>query len=144
MSDHIEVALETRGINGEKTLFGTLIQEGVPARVRREVFAPFSLQWPSEGINILTEHRGKSVAVAFPKRETDGRLTIAIPATLPVLDAMAVNGDRLSIEFKSLKEYRTQGGIRTIENAFLSAGAFVHQPEYDTVTEVRKRKRRWL
>lgn len=143
--DSLNVKLETRQVNGAKTLYGTLIQEGRAASVRREIFAPYAMQWPAEGINILAEHRGTSVATAFPKRETDGRLTIAIPATEGVLNAMARAGEYLSVEFRALREKRTQGGIREIQNAFLSAAAFVNAPEYtQAVTEVRKRKRKWL
>ena len=133
----------------EPTLRGTMIQEGRAASGgRREVFAPGSVEWPSEGVGILTEHRGAIEARAQPIRQRDGRITLAARATEAIRQAVE-NGKRyMSVEFRALEERTTQGGVREVLRAFVDAAALVSNPEYDTTTaELRARGRRrrvWL
>ena len=48
---------------------------------RAEVFAPFSVVWPSDGIALRGEHRGLELARAVPTRDADGSLRIETRAT---------------------------------------------------------------
>lgn len=131
----------------EPTLRGTMIQEGRAASGgRREVFVPESVEWPSEGVGILTEHRGAIEARAHPIRQRDGRITLTARATEAIRQAVE-NGKRfMSVEFRALDERTTRGGVREVLRAFVDAAALVSAPEYDTTTaEVRERRRRvWL
>lgn len=128
-----------------KRVEGVIIQEGRAASERREVFAPGAVRWSSSGIDLLGGHGGKSVAVAFPVREPNGAISISVPATQPVRDAMSKYGSGLSVEFMALEERRTGGGIREITRAYVDAAAFVSSPEYTQAkAEIRKRRRRWI
>ena len=85
----------------------------------------------------------------MPSREPDGRIVIETRATPEVFAAVEQGGKRhLSIEFRSLRETRTAGGIREIQRAFVDAAALTTRPEYEqTMAEVRQRGRRarlWL
>lgn len=129
---------------GAKHVRGTILQEGRAASIRREIFAPGSVIWPASGINILSEHRGKSLGVSYPQRNTDGRITVDIPINSAVLETVRKR-PYMSVEFVALDESRTKGGIREIRSAIVDAAAFVAEPEYEqATTEIRKRKRRWL
>ena len=119
---------------------GVLLQEGRAARRRREVFAPGSVQWPTGGVGILTRHRGAPEVRAIPEREPDGRIVIEAPATDRIREAVASGRRFMSVEFRSMRERRTEGGIREILSAFVDAGALVQSPEYaQTTAEVRRR-----
>ena len=141
--------IEIRQVEGrEPELHGIVLQEGRAASERREIFTPGSVQWPSEGIAILPEHRGSVESRAQPVRESDGRLTIRARAT-DALRAAVQSGKRyMSVEFNALEERQTGGGIREITRALVSAAALVASPEYDmTAAEVRNKHRRewpWL
>lgn len=143
-TDRICIPTEYR--EGERTVHATVIQEGRVASVRREVFAPRSLQWDHSGIDILAGHEGESLAVAFPQRTRDLEIRVAIPATKKVLDARKQFGSHLSIEFLALEDRQNASGVREINRALLTAAAFVATPEYTQgVSEVRSRKvRKWL
>ena len=48
----------------------------------------------------------------------------------------------MSVEFRSVEERTTAGGVRELLRAVVDAAALVSSPEYDTTTaEVRKRAR---
>ena len=132
-------------------IVGTVIEQGRVAGDRPEVFAPGALQWPSNGIRLLSEHRGRQVMRVVP--EVDGT-AIKIDAQLPdsaigrevAREVRAGNKRGLSIEFHAMAESVVQG-VREIRSAFMDAAAVVTEGAYDQATvEVREKKRRrlWL
>ena len=132
---HGTVEIRERG----KTLYGTLVQEGRAARERRELFAPGSVYWPSEGVGIALEHRHTPVLAAMPRREADGRITIEARATSEIRSAVQSGRRFMSVEFFPKRENRTRGGIREILSALVDVVALVPDPEYATSAEVRQR-----
>ena len=59
------VPVEVREADDGPKLRGVVLQEGRAAQGgRAEVFAPFSVVWPSDGISLLGEHRGAELARA--------------------------------------------------------------------------------
>ena len=141
-------AVEIRESSGGPRLRGIVLQEGRAAQGgRAEVFAPMSAVWGADGIGILVEHRGKQEARAVPVRTARGDITIDVPATPAIVDAVRGGRNHLSVEFKPLAEIRTRGGVRELQRAFIDAAALVSEPEYaQAVAEVRSRSRgrRWL
>jgi len=132
--------VEIREAEGGQHLYGVLIQEGRAARRRREVFAPGSVQWPSDGVGILTRHHGDPETRAVPTREVDGRITLRVRATKAIREAVAAGRRFMSVEFHALRERRTEGGIREILRALVPDVALVASPEYgQTSAEVRRR-----
>ena len=150
----------TRGTHGESLcapielresetgpqLVGVLIQEGRVASVRREVFAPLSLVWGSEGVAVRAEHRGVEVTRAIPTRASNGEISIATPAPPALVAAYNEGRKFLSIEFHAVQETRNKSGVREIQQAFMPGAALVAEPEYTQATaEVRSKQRRvWL
>lgn len=131
----------------EPQLHGVMIQEGRAASGgRAEVFAPGSIEWPSQGVSVLTRHHGETETRGQVIRQRDGRLTLTARATEGIRDAVKSGKRFLSVEFKSLREQKTRGGVREVLRAFVDAAALVRQPEYQQATaEVRsRRKRAWL
>ena len=131
----------------EPTLRGVMLQEGRAASERREVFAPGAVEWPSNGVAILTEHRGAVETRAQVVRGRDGRLSVIGRATEAIQKAIEAGRRFLSVEFRSLQERTTKGGIREITRAYVDAAALVASPEYtQTSAEVRSQRRRriWL
>lgn len=127
----------------EPILRGTMLTEGRAASGgRREVFAPGSVEWPSEGVAVRTEHRGETETRAQVIRQRDGRLTITGRATEAIQDAIAAGRRFMSVEFLAREERTTSGGVREILRAFVDAAALTARPEYDTTAaEVRSRGR---
>lgn len=129
-------------------LHGVIVQEGRAASGgRSELFAPGSIQWPSSGIGILTEHNGEAQTRAFPHRTQDGKINIRATATDKIKAAIDSGKRFMSVEFRALEERTTKGGIREILSAFVQDAALVSSPEYDVTTaEIRTEKRRrvWL
>ena len=127
-------------------LHGVIVAEGRAASARLEVFSPLSIIWPSDGVAILTEHRGVEVARAIPSREQNGEIRIRARAT-PEIEKAYTTKRFMSIEFTSLSETTTASGIREVARAFVGAVAMVASPEYSmAVAEIRARNRRkvWL
>ena len=141
------VPVELRDADDGPRLAGTVLQEGrASAGGRAEVFAPLSVLWPSDGIKLLSEHFGTVLARAVPTRDADGSLRIETPAT-PEIRAAYETRRYFSIEFQSLKEVKTLGGVREIQRAFMESAALVADPEYVQATaEIRARSSRrvWL
>ena len=134
------IEIEIREQSGkEPTLFGTMIQEGrASVGGLRELFAPGAIEWPSEGVGIMTEHRGAIEVRGQVIRHRDGKLTLTARATDKIRKAVADGKRFMSVEFQALKERTTAGGIREIERALVSNAALVRQPEYgQTAAEVR-------
>lgn len=145
--DRLTAEVEVRASASGPMLRGTLIQEGrAAAGGRAELFTPNSLVWPSDGVAILAEHRGRELARAVPERQPDGRITIETRATDEIRRAIDVDGRRyLSIEFFAHRENRTAAAVREVLRATVDAAALVPDPEYvQAVAEVRaRRRRRW-
>ena len=121
------------------TLYGVVIQEGRAARQRREVFAPGSVEWPSEGMGVLLEHRGQREIRAIPTRDSEGVIRIEAPATPAIREAVEAGRRFMSVEFHSLEERTTAGGIREIRRAYVPDVALVEDPEYgQTAAELRR------
>lgn len=126
-----------QGVLG-RTLHGVMLQEGRAARMRREVFAPGSVRWPSNGVSVLLRHHGEPHVRAMPERQPDGRITIEAVATPSIREAVEGGRRHMSVEFHSLDEATTGGGIREIREALVPAVALVPDPEYtQTVAEIR-------
>ena len=131
--------VEIREAEDGPHLHGVLIQEGRAARRRREVFAPGSVEWPSDGVGILTRHHGEPQARAVPTREADGRIALRTRANDAIREAVEGGRRFMSVEFHSLRERRTAGGIREILRALVPDVALVADPEYSqTAAEVRR------
>ena len=140
------ITIEIRESGNE--LHGTILQEGRAASGgRAEVFAPGSVTWPADGVSISTEHRGEAQIKAFPHRDSQGRITIRARATDAIKAAIEAGKRYMSVEFRSLDERTTKGGVREILRALVEGAALVDSPEYDTTAaEVRDQRRRryWL
>ena len=137
-------AVEVRETEGrEPMLHGVMLTEGRAASGgRAEVFAPGSVQWPSEGVEIAPAHNAASEARAHPVRGSNGELTIRARATEALQAAVAAGARFMSVEFHALEERETAGGIREILRAMVLRAALVSNPEYDsTAAEVRARRR---
>ena len=139
--DTLHCPVEIREADNGPVLSGTILQEGRAAGGgRAELFSPFSVVWPSDGVALRAEHRGAELA-----RDADGSLRIETPATPEILAAYATR-KFFSVEFHALREVRTKGGIREIQRALVDAAALVLSAEYSQATaEVRSTRRRvWL
>ena len=62
----------------------------------------------------LTEHRGKVEAQGQVIRERDGRLTISARATEAIREAVKAGKRFMSVEFRSIEERTTAGGVREL------------------------------
>ena len=142
------IAIELREVEGQRRLHGCLLQEGRIASQRAELFAPGACQWPAEGVEIRTEHRGPSEARTLPTRQPDGSIVIDAAASPGMIAAVASGKRFMSVEFHALTETRNASDIREIQSALIVAGALTNDPEYtQTSAELRDRSRRrriWL
>lgn len=121
-----------------ESFHGVILTEGRAASGgRAEVFVPGSLVWPEAGISITDGHGGDRLASAVPAR-AEGEIRITAPATDSLRQAVAAGRKFMSIEFRSLSERQTRGGVREVLRAFVDVAALVSDPEYDTTrAEVR-------
>lgn len=138
----VRLNFEIREDGGD--LHGTIVQEGRAASGgRAEIFAPGSVQWPADGVAILTEHLGSAETRAYPHRDAMGRIKVRAKATDAIKRAIAAGKRFMSVEFRALEERQTPGGVREILRAFVSAAALVSSPEYDsTAAELRSKQTR--
>ena len=132
-------AAEIRAAEDGPQLHGIIITEGRAASGgRREVFTPGSVEWPAGGVGILLAHRAAPEIRAAAARESDGRIVVTAPATDAIREAVEAGRKFMSVEFHSLSERTTKGGVREILRAFVPDAALVSDPEYDTTrAEVR-------
>ena len=149
--NEIRCELELRETDrGPGILLGTILETGRIAGDRREVFTPGSVQFPSNGIRLLAEHRGRQVMRLTPVIEGS---SIRVEAQLPdnaigrEVAAEVRSGRKrgLSVEFTATQE-ATVSGVREIRGARVDAAAIVASPAYDQArVEVRQRgdRRRW-
>ena len=142
MTNTITSPVELREADGERRLHATIVQEGRAARGgRAELFAPNSIQWPSNGIAIKTVHLGQTETRAMPTRRPDGRIQVAVKATPGLLAAYEGGKRSMSIEFRSIQDDVTTAGVREIQGALLEGAALVASPEYGgTRVELRSRR----
>ena len=133
-------SVEIRQAEGrEPTLHGIMLQEGRAATGgRAELFAPQSVQWPADGVGVLTAHKADPEVRGQVVRHRDGRLEITAPAT-PAIVAAVDGGKRyMSVEFAAIADAVTKGGVREITRALVDAVALVANPEYaHTAAEYR-------
>ena len=137
-TNRVTFAIETRSSQTGPRLVGVALTEGIPADGgRAEVFQPGAVDWPSTGVALRTVHHGAEECRAIPTR--DGNvIRIDAPCT-PALHSAVQSGARyMSLEFHSVAEHRTAGGVRSIEKALMMGACVVREPEYlDTRVEVR-------
>ena len=139
------VEVEDRG-DGPGRIRGVILPLGRVAGDRREVFTPGSVSWPSNGVRLLAEHRGRQV-MRFTPIERRGNLEI--DERLPDTDvgrevAADIRSGRragLSVEFRALSDAVVQG-VREIRAALVDGAAVVKAGAYDqALAEVRARRR---
>lgn len=142
----MRIGCELRESGGE--FAGVILVEGRAASGgRAEVFAPLSVVWPDGGIRITDGHGGDHLADAAPRRGEAGRIEVRTEATGAIRAAVEAGRRWMSVEFHSLRERTTRGGVREILRALVDAAALTDAPEYDaTAAEVRgaRRRRAWL
>ena len=139
----IEIRESTEG----PRLYGVIVQEGRAATGgRSELFAPASIQWPSDGIGILLKHEAQPELRAIPERDAVGRISVTAGANPAIVEAITAGRKFMSVEFTALEERRTKAGVREIQRAMVWHAALVPDPEYDTAkVEIRTARRRvWL
>ena len=133
-------------------IVGTLIELGRVAGDRREVFTPGSVRFPSNGVRLLAEHRGRQVTRFEPVIDgSEIRIDHPLPDTAIGREVAAeIRGGRkraMSIEFHALEEAQVQG-VREVRGALIDAAAIVAAPAYQQArVEVRRRdgvRRLWL
>ena len=77
---------------------------------------------------------------AVPERRDLGQIFLEAPATPEIREAVETGRRYMSVEFHSLRERTTKGGVREILRALVPDVALVADPEYDsTAAEVRRR-----
>lgn len=135
MPDKLEIrcAVECRG-DGPGRIRGTILPLGRVASDRREVFAPGSVTFPSNGVALLAEHEGRQV-MRFTPIERRGNLEIDeqlpdTPLGREVADEIR-SGKRagLSVEFRAIWD-RVVQGVRQIEGALVEGAALCPVPAY--------------
>ena len=136
-------AAEIRAADDGEHLHAVLIQRARRFRGRKELFVPGSVQWPAEGVGILTAHRAAPEVRAVPTREADGRISIVARATDAIREAVQAGRTWMSVEFHALEERTVASGVREVLQAFVPRAALVRDPEYDvTGAELREAERR--
>ena len=148
--ERFTVPCECRASENGPTLYLTALVEGRAARGGlAEVWAPGAACWPSDGIEVRTEHRpqgGPGEARAVPTRDGNN-IHVAVKATDKLRRAVDGGAKYASVEFHSLAEVRTAGGVREIERALLVGVTVTDNPEYrQTRSEIRTAEDRplWL
>ncbi|MDE2901752.1 MAG: hypothetical protein OXP73_01855 [Chloroflexota bacterium] len=138
--DRLQV--EIREADGrDPMLYGIMLQEGRAAsRSRRELFTPMSVQWPADGVGVVTEHLGKVESRGQVIRHRDGRLEVTAPATPAIVEAVRNHGKRfMSVEFVAVAQAQLQNGVREIRRALVDVVALTRNPEYRmTSAELRE------
>ena len=124
--------------SGPGRITGTILPLGRIAGDRKEVVIPGAVQWPSEGVKLLAEHRGREV-MRFVPVERDGELQIdeALPdSELGRFVADEVRSGRrsgLSVEFHALAAAMVQT-VREIRSALVTGAAIVKAGAYNQAT----------
>ena len=125
-------------------LRGVAVQEGRAAMGgRSELFAPGSVTWPSEGMGLRIGHGGPRVRRFMPVRSPAGEIRFSTPVSPEIREAVDRGQTGLSVEFVSVRERTTPGGVREIQAAYVPDVALVMAPEYEQgQAEIRSKERR--
>ncbi len=113
---------------------GVLIEMGRVAGDRREVFTPGSARFPTNGLRLLSEHRGRMVGRFEPIVDgSEIRIDYQLPdSELGRSVAAEIRSGRkrgLSVEFYATEEAQVQG-VREVRGALIDAAAVVESPAY--------------
>ena len=85
----VSLPVEIReGQDKQPQIDGILVQEGRAGSIRRELFTPGSVLWPSEGVGILVGHGGPLAGTVQPTRETNGEIRFSAPASPAMVQAV--------------------------------------------------------
>ena len=145
--DRLTIPVECRSSASGPVLHGVILTEGRAARGgRAELFTVGACCWPADGVDVLLEHHGEPAGRAIPERD-GAEIRISAPATPAIFGAVQAGQKWMSVEFHAVREVRTAGGVREIEQALLTGCCLTDDPEYhQTRAEVRKAKgpRLWL
>ena len=129
--EHLQIELRQTA----SALHGVLIQEGRAASGgRSEVFIPGAVEWPPSGVDILASHQGSIEAQVTPERQASGEITFVAKLTDGLREAWAAGRQHMSVEFYTMAQRQTKGGVREVQRALVTAGALTDRPEYDTAT----------
>ena len=139
MTDTLKATVECREAEGQ--LHAVLVTEGRPADAIPEVFSPGAIQWPATGVAILLTHLGEPETRAFPVRAENGEIRIRATATDAIKQAVAAGQNKMSVEFRALRERRTASGVREIQSAFVDAATLTDKPVYEASTRAEVRAR---
>lgn len=146
--ERITARVECRASDTGPKLHGVILTEGrAAAGGRAEVFAPGSVMWPAEGIELRTVHLGPVEARAVPVRGAGGEIAVEAAATPALFRAVHGGARGMSVEFHALEERTTAAGVREVLRALVTGAIVTDRPEYDTTrAEVRERPevRVWL
>ena len=74
----ITIPIEVRDSAEGERLHGVLVQEGrASSGGRAEIFTPYSVEWPAEGVVVHPAHRDpKELGRALPTRHPNGEIRI--------------------------------------------------------------------
>ena len=110
----LSCSVELREAKDGPMLRGILIQEGRVASERKEIFAPLSLVWASDGIALRAKHLGVEDSRAIPTREANGEIRIAAPASAALVAAF--NEGRRFFEHRISRAPGNQKQVRSAGN----------------------------
>ena len=128
-------------------LTGVLLPIGRVAIDRQEVFTPGSVTFPSNGVRLLLEHRGREVCRFTPVEDAtagEWRIDAELPDTPEGVEAAALvkSGRRpaLSVEMYVLADQRVSR-VREIRSALIEATALCREGCYGQArAELRSRE----
>ena len=151
LTHHVPVEVRTADDDDGPRLYATLIQEGRAAQHRRhaEVFAPGSIDWPSTGVGVVTEHYGRPEVRALPVRQSNGEIQIAVRATPAIVSAVESGKTGMSVEFRAVADERLPNGVREITRAMVDVVALAkpHEAVYGQgraeVRTARRKRAAW-
>ena len=136
-------------VPGRRRLHGVMVTEGRAATGgRRELFAPGSVSWPSEGVGISIGHHNQVETRAHAIRDRAGQIEVSGDATAAIVDRDRARAEPAQCGIPESRGTRHGGRVREILSAFVPRAALTDDPEYDTTAaEVRAKARRpavWL
>ena len=130
--------------DGPGRISGVILPLGRVAGDRKEIVIPGAVRWPTEGVALLAEHRGREV-MRFVPVERDGELRIdeRLPDTAlgreVADDVRSGRRSGLSVEFHALADAMVQT-VREIRSALVTGAAIVKAGAYAQArAEVRER-----
>ena len=145
-TESIVIPIELRAAtdDAQARLVGVLLPIGRVAVDRQEIFTPGSVTFPSNGVRLLLEHRGRQV-LRFVPIESAGewRIDAELPDTPEGREAaeLVKSGRRpaLSVEMYVLADQRVSG-VREVRSALVEATALCREGCYGQArAELRSR-----